>query len=175
MMRMLPLPYPLTPSVPRSLFPVFHSPPLTNRAHHSGHIEPLWHAWISYTVDTPPNQDPLRTSAERPWAPRTHVPNLTFSRGAYKTYSTCVETAPCSMARESFVNILTVSTGRSPRSGRGSRSLLRGKMEELEQPGGWVWTCTYVAVVVNKLPFNVIVITALRLVLFQLLPCFMGA
>ncbi|KAL1840062.1 hypothetical protein VTJ49DRAFT_838 [Mycothermus thermophilus] len=55
----------------------------------AGHIEPLWHAWISYAVDTPPNQDPLMATADaRPWAPKGHIPNRTFTRGAYKPYNT---------------------------------------------------------------------------------------
>lgn len=56
----------------------------------SAHIEPLWHSWISYAIDTPPNQDPI-ASASRPWANPNHVPNPTFSRGAFKTYSTYVK------------------------------------------------------------------------------------
>ncbi|KAK4105148.1 NDUFA12-domain-containing protein [Parathielavia hyrcaniae] len=55
----------------------------------AGQVEPLWHAWMSYMVDTPPNQDPIVTAAsDRPWVPKSHIPNLTFSRGAFKTYST---------------------------------------------------------------------------------------
>lgn len=44
-------------------------------------------------VDTPPNQDPLMATADRPWAPREHVPNYTLTRGAYKPYNTCVSPA----------------------------------------------------------------------------------
>ncbi|KAJ4306625.1 hypothetical protein N0V88_001430 [Collariella sp. IMI 366227] len=51
-------------------------------------IEPLWHAWISYSVDTPPTQDPLMSTLNRPWAPKSHIPNRTFTRGAFKTYNT---------------------------------------------------------------------------------------
>ncbi|KAL2163052.1 hypothetical protein VTH06DRAFT_6888 [Thermothelomyces fergusii] len=54
----------------------------------AGHIEPLWHAWISYAVDTPPNQDPIKATGDRPWNPKEHVPNRTLSRGAFKTYNT---------------------------------------------------------------------------------------
>ncbi len=57
---------------------------------HSAHIEPLWHAWISYAVDTPPSQDPIKAASEKPWSPKEHVPNRTFTRGAFKTYNTFV-------------------------------------------------------------------------------------
>ncbi|CAN8095529.1 unnamed protein product [Discula destructiva] len=50
-------------------------------------IEPLWHAWISYAVDTPPTQDPLAKTA-RSWAKPFHIPNYTATRGAYKPYNT---------------------------------------------------------------------------------------
>nr|7ZM7_h Chain h, NADH dehydrogenase [ubiquinone] 1 alpha subcomplex subunit [Thermochaetoides thermophila DSM 1495]7ZMB_h Chain h, NADH dehydrogenase [ubiquinone] 1 alpha subcomplex subunit [Thermochaetoides thermophila DSM 1495]7ZMG_h Chain h, NADH dehydrogenase [ubiquinone] 1 alpha subcomplex subunit [Thermochaetoides thermophila DSM 1495] len=53
----------------------------------AAHIEPMWHAWISYQVDTPPTREPL-TQIERPWAPKEHVPNRSFTRGAYKPYNT---------------------------------------------------------------------------------------
>ncbi|KAK4142320.1 NADH ubiquinone oxidoreductase subunit NDUFA12-domain-containing protein [Dichotomopilus funicola] len=54
----------------------------------AAHSEPLWHAWLAYVNDVPPNQDPLRAAADRPWAPKEHVPNRTATRGAFKTYST---------------------------------------------------------------------------------------
>ncbi|KAK4250296.1 NADH ubiquinone oxidoreductase subunit NDUFA12-domain-containing protein [Corynascus novoguineensis] len=54
----------------------------------AAHIEPLWHAWISYAVDTLPNQDPIKATGDRPWSPKEHVPNRTATRGAFKTYST---------------------------------------------------------------------------------------
>lgn len=55
----------------------------------SSHVEPLWHAWLAYAVDTPPSADPLRAAAEaRPWATPEHRPNQTATRGAFKTYST---------------------------------------------------------------------------------------
>ncbi|KAK4235902.1 NADH ubiquinone oxidoreductase subunit NDUFA12-domain-containing protein [Achaetomium macrosporum] len=54
----------------------------------AAHIEPLWHAWISYAVDTPPNQDPIMATANRPWNPKVHTPNRTLTRGAYKPYNT---------------------------------------------------------------------------------------
>ncbi|KAK4464751.1 NADH ubiquinone oxidoreductase subunit NDUFA12-domain-containing protein [Cladorrhinum samala] len=55
----------------------------------AGHIEPLWRSWISYTIDTPPTLDPIvQATGDRPWAPKTHVPNQTFTRAAFKTYNT---------------------------------------------------------------------------------------
>ncbi|KAL2020564.1 hypothetical protein VTK56DRAFT_8152 [Thermocarpiscus australiensis] len=55
----------------------------------AAHIEPLWHAWISYAVDTPPHQDPVKAASDaRPWAPKDHVPNNTFGRTAYRPYNT---------------------------------------------------------------------------------------
>ncbi|KAH8890054.1 NDUFA12-domain-containing protein [Thozetella sp. PMI_491] len=50
-------------------------------------IEPLWHLWISYGVDKPPNQDPIAT-INRSWASPKHIPNYTQTRGAYKPYNT---------------------------------------------------------------------------------------
>jgi hypothetical protein len=41
-------------------------------------------------VDTPPNKDPIQAASEKPWSPKGHVPNPTFSRGAFKTYNTFV-------------------------------------------------------------------------------------
>ncbi|PQE22292.1 hypothetical protein CJF32_00004649 [Rutstroemia sp. NJR-2017a WRK4] len=52
------------------------------------HIEPGWHAWISYMVDKPPTEDPILRTGVRPWELPHHRPNLTASRAAYKTYST---------------------------------------------------------------------------------------
>jgi NADH:ubiquinone oxidoreductase subunit len=52
------------------------------------HIEPGWHAWISYMVDKPPTQDPILRTGVRPWELPDHRPNFTASRGAFKTYST---------------------------------------------------------------------------------------
>ncbi|TVY59001.1 NADH dehydrogenase [ubiquinone] 1 alpha subcomplex subunit N7BM [Lachnellula cervina] len=54
----------------------------------ASHIEPGWHAWISYMVDKPPTQDPILQTQVRPWELPNHRPNMTFSRGAFKTYST---------------------------------------------------------------------------------------
>ncbi|KAG2017132.1 hypothetical protein GB937_005730 [Aspergillus fischeri] len=51
-------------------------------------IEPGWHAWLSYMVDAPPTQDKILQTGLRAWELPEHRPNLTLSRGAYKTYST---------------------------------------------------------------------------------------
>ncbi|KAK3377531.1 NADH ubiquinone oxidoreductase subunit NDUFA12-domain-containing protein [Podospora didyma] len=53
----------------------------------AAHIEPLWHMWISYGVDTPPNQDPIAVT-NRSWASAHHIPNYTATRGAFKTFNT---------------------------------------------------------------------------------------
>jgi NADH dehydrogenase [ubiquinone] 1 alpha subcomplex assembly factor 2 len=71
--------------------PLLPHPTNNSLLSYSAHIEPLWHAWISYSVDTPPHLDPIKATGDRPWAPREHVPNRTFSRAAYKPYNTCVE------------------------------------------------------------------------------------
>jgi len=52
-----------------------------------GQIEPLWHAWISYAVDTPPNQDPLYNRGTQKF-PVKNTPNQTAGPGAFKTYNT---------------------------------------------------------------------------------------
>ncbi|TVY22014.1 NADH dehydrogenase [ubiquinone] 1 alpha subcomplex subunit N7BM [Lachnellula arida] len=54
----------------------------------ASHIEPGWHAWISYMVDKPPTQDPILKTQVRSWELPNHRPNMTMSRGAFKTYST---------------------------------------------------------------------------------------
>ncbi|GFF51742.1 NADH dehydrogenase [ubiquinone] 1 alpha subcomplex subunit N7BM [Aspergillus lentulus] len=53
-------------------------------------IEPGWHAWLSYMVDAPPTHDKILQTGLRAWELPEHRPNLTLSRGAYKTYSTLV-------------------------------------------------------------------------------------
>jgi NADH:ubiquinone oxidoreductase subunit len=59
---------------------------------YSSHIEPGWHAWISYMVDKPPTQDPILQTNVRAWEIPEHRPNFTATRGAFKTYSTSVYT-----------------------------------------------------------------------------------
>jgi hypothetical protein len=39
-------------------------------------------------VDTPPTTDKVMQSGVRSWELPEHRPNMTFSRGAFKTYST---------------------------------------------------------------------------------------
>ncbi|THZ08816.1 hypothetical protein D6C93_00332, partial [Aureobasidium pullulans] len=46
------------------------------------------HAWMSYMVDKPPSQDPLLQRQVRPWEPAEHRPCLTWSRSAYRPFST---------------------------------------------------------------------------------------
>ncbi|KAF1739815.1 NADH dehydrogenase (ubiquinone) 1 alpha subcomplex subunit N7BM [Beauveria bassiana] len=53
-------------------------------------IEPGWHAWMSYAVDTVPGEDPLLTAGTRKFEPALPKPNYTQTRGAFKTYNTCV-------------------------------------------------------------------------------------
>ncbi|THW77574.1 hypothetical protein D6D19_02141 [Aureobasidium pullulans] len=49
------------------------------------------HAWMSYMVDKPPSQDPLLQRQVRPWEPAEHRPCLTWSRSAYRPFSTKIE------------------------------------------------------------------------------------
>ena len=53
-------------------------------------IEPGWHAWMSYAVDTIPGEDHLLTAGTRKFEPALPKPNYTQTRGAFKTYNTCV-------------------------------------------------------------------------------------
>ncbi|CVL00616.1 related to nadh-ubiquinone oxidoreductase subunit b17.2 [Fusarium mangiferae] len=78
----------------------------------AAHIEPGWHAWISYSVDKPPTEDPLLQAGVRAFEPSRALPNFTQTRGAFKTYNTYVS---------HFVGgkILTVLVP-SPRSRHGS-------------------------------------------------------
>ncbi|KOS17184.1 NADH dehydrogenase 1 alpha subcomplex subunit 12 [Escovopsis weberi] len=52
------------------------------------HIEPGWHAWMSYAVDKPPTEDALLVTGGRVTEPRVPRPNYTMTRGAFKTYNT---------------------------------------------------------------------------------------
>ncbi|KAK4075687.1 hypothetical protein Trihar35433_2247 [Trichoderma harzianum] len=54
----------------------------------AAHIEPGWHAWISYSVDKPPTQDSLIATGTRHFEPALPKPNFTGTRGAYKPYNT---------------------------------------------------------------------------------------
>lgn len=71
---------PYDPSIP------FYTP--ANNTYHSAHVEPGWHAWLSYMVDQPPTVDPILKNKVRSWELPEHRPNPTQSRGAYKPYST---------------------------------------------------------------------------------------
>ncbi|MDI1491679.1 MAG: hypothetical protein OHK93_002888 [Ramalina farinacea] len=51
-------------------------------------LDPGWHAWMSYIVDKPPTEDPILRTNQRSWEIPEHRPNMTASRGAFKTYST---------------------------------------------------------------------------------------
>lgn len=51
-------------------------------------IEPGWHAWMSYMVDTPPGKDALLQAGTRTTEPRVPTANKTATRAAFKTYST---------------------------------------------------------------------------------------
>ncbi|WPB06302.1 uncharacterized protein RHO25_010959 [Cercospora beticola] len=46
------------------------------------------HAWMSYMVDKAPSEDKLLQRQVRAWEPSKHVPVLTASRSAFKTYNT---------------------------------------------------------------------------------------
>lgn len=50
--------------------------------------EPGWHAWLHHMVDNPPTKDSMLQPRTNAWSQPTHVPNMTFTRSAYKPYST---------------------------------------------------------------------------------------
>ncbi len=54
----------------------------------SSQIEPGWHAWMSYMTIDPPTADPIAQTRVRVWEAKSHRPNLTATRSAYKPYST---------------------------------------------------------------------------------------
>lgn len=47
---------------------------------------------MSYMVDKAPTEDPILRRQVRVWEPKEHRPVLTWSRSAYKPYSTYVFT-----------------------------------------------------------------------------------
>lgn len=53
----------------------------------AAHINPGWHAWISYMVDKPPTEDPVISSVQR-WTVDPPAPNWTATRGNFATYNT---------------------------------------------------------------------------------------
>ncbi|KKA28624.1 hypothetical protein TD95_004984 [Thielaviopsis punctulata] len=56
----------------------------------AAHIEPGWHAWISYSVDTPPTLDPVLETKVRKWETPDVRVNPTGTPGAYRPYNTTV-------------------------------------------------------------------------------------
>ena len=54
----------------------------------ASHIDPGWHAWISYMIDKAPTEDKLLEMGLRPWESPTPRTNYTLSRGAYRPYNT---------------------------------------------------------------------------------------
>ncbi len=53
------------------------------------------HAWMSYMVDKPPSEDPIMQRHQRPWEPANHLPTMTASKSAFRTYSTYVPPFAC--------------------------------------------------------------------------------
>lgn len=52
-------------------------------------IEPAWHGWLGYLVDTPPNQTPMENLSVRSYPLATQrFLNFTGTRGAYTPYNT---------------------------------------------------------------------------------------
>ncbi len=102
--------------------------------------------WISYATDTVPTSDPAYDSSTRPWANPKHIPNLTATRAAFKTFNTYVQSEMLWFS----VYLLTF-TEPSQRFRHGSLSPLR------ENKSGRRWwarrNCTY-ALVVNRVRLN---------------------
>ncbi|KIV77322.1 hypothetical protein PV11_09126 [Exophiala sideris] len=59
-----------------------------NKELDASHIEPGWHAWMSYMVDKPPPDDKIMQRGLRPWEPEKPMINNTGGRAAYTPYST---------------------------------------------------------------------------------------
>lgn len=72
------------------LWTKFHQVDYKDKELDASHIEPGWHAWMSYLVDKPPVEDKLLAVGVRPWETKQPVINNTGSRAAYRPYSTCV-------------------------------------------------------------------------------------
>ncbi|KAK9451195.1 NADH ubiquinone oxidoreductase subunit NDUFA12-domain-containing protein [Limtongia smithiae] len=51
-------------------------------------IEPGWHGWLGYLVDTPPNSLSADATSKRGYPTPAVVPNMTGTPGAYVPYST---------------------------------------------------------------------------------------
>lgn len=105
----------------------------------AAHIEPGWHSWISYAVDKPPTEDAMLNPGTRPFEPTKAIPNYTQTRGAFKTYNTCV------CLTVVVGGMLTSFPGPSPRSRRGSLWLLPGHERVLKS------VCTYESQLDNQL------------------------
>jgi len=54
----------------------------------ASHIEPGWHAWMSYLVDKAPTEDKIMELGIRPWESKQPRVNMTGGRAAYRPYST---------------------------------------------------------------------------------------
>lgn len=52
------------------------------------------HAWMSYMVDKAPVEDKIMQRQQRAWEPAEHKPTLTWTRAAYRPYSTYVSSNP---------------------------------------------------------------------------------
>ena len=107
----------------------------------------MWHSWISYVIDTPPPQDPLY-GKPRSWAKPVHIPNLTFSRSAYKPYNTYDPLSALLLPARA-----DAFTESSPRSKPGSPSPWRGKGENQKETSPPATQCTY-ACVGNRVPLR---------------------
>ncbi|AOA60866.1 Subunit of mitochondrial NADH:ubiquinone oxidoreductase (complex I) [Komagataella phaffii CBS 7435] len=51
-------------------------------------VEPGWHYWLAYGTDVPPNQLKPEEKSVRAYPVKKHVPNLTYTDGAYVPYNT---------------------------------------------------------------------------------------
>ncbi|TGZ83171.1 NADH:ubiquinone oxidoreductase 13.4kD subunit [Ascodesmis nigricans] len=56
----------------------------------ASHVEPGWHAWLHYLTDKPANVEPNMLHEVRPWEKPEPPINQTFTRAAYKPYSTTI-------------------------------------------------------------------------------------
>jgi hypothetical protein len=107
----------------------------------SDHIEPGWHAWMSYSVDKPPTQDPLLQTGVRAWELKEHRPNMTMGRAAYKPYSTYVHHTPILSATTSIQNSITLE----PKANFFLRRVLPKKTAwvPVAKPRSWPSVLTY--------------------------------
>ncbi|CCE33741.1 related to nadh-ubiquinone oxidoreductase subunit b17.2 [Claviceps purpurea 20.1] len=54
----------------------------------ASHIEPGWHAWMSYSLDKPPTEDPLIAVGTRKFEKPGPVGHYTQTHGAFRPYNT---------------------------------------------------------------------------------------